>query len=102
MAGDATLREGRSGSTPGRPFRFAEPAAVVPLCDGGAVVVVERTLAGAVLNAVGAFVWARIAAGEERLEALVEAVAAEFDAPRDVVEADVALFVERLREDLAG
>jgi len=75
---------------------------VVPLCDGGAVVVVERTLAGAVLNAVGAFVWARIAEGEEDPEALVGAVAAEFDAPRGVVEEDVARFVERLREELAG
>ena len=97
-----TPPEGRPGSSPGRPFRPGEPVSVVPLCDGGAVVVGERTLAGAVLNAVGAFVWARIAAGEDDLEALVGSVAAEFDAPREVVEKDVARFVEELRVELSG
>ena len=69
------------------------PKTVVPLCDGGAVVVDDDTLAGAILNPVGAFVYARMAAGETEIPALVAAVAAEFDAPLDVIEADVKAFV---------
>ncbi len=69
------------------------PKTVVPLCDGGAVVVDDDTLAGAILNPVGAFVYARMAAGETEIPALVAAVAAEFDAPLDVIEADVKSFV---------
>lgn len=66
---------------------------LVPLCDGGAVVVDDATLAGAVVNPVGAFVLARMAAGETDEAALVSAVAAEFDAPREVIEADVKRFL---------
>ena len=71
---------------------------IVSLCDGGAVVVDERTLGGAVLNAVGAFIVRRLAAGERDIDALVAAVAAEFDAPKDVIEADVRRFVTELGE----
>ena len=62
---------------------------VVPLCDGGAVVVDDETLAGALLNRVAAFVHARLHEGVTDLEALVDAVAAEFDAPRDRIRADL-------------
>ena len=78
------------------------PSFVVPLCDGGAVVVDDDTLAGAVLNPVGAFVYARMAAGETEISALVAAVAAEFDAPLDVIEADVTRFVGEIRKGLGG
>jgi len=78
------------------------PTTVVPLCDGGAVVVDDESLAGAVLNPVAAFVYARIAAGETEIPALVAAVAAEFDAPLDVIEADVTRFVKEIREGLGG
>ena len=44
-------------------------------------------------GAFGAFVYARMAAGETEIAALVAAVAAEFDAPLDVIEADVKSFV---------
>ena len=77
------------------------PTTVVPLCDGGAVVVDDDSLAGAILNPVGAFVYARVAAGETSLPALVAAVAAEFDAPLDVIEADVTRFLEE-RAGLLG
>jgi hypothetical protein len=70
------------------------PTTVVPLCDGGAVVVDDETLAGAILNPVGALVFARMTAGETEISALVAAVAAEFDAPLDVIEADVKTFVD--------
>ena len=73
------------------------PKTVVPLCDGGAVVVDDDTLAGAILNPVGAFVYARMAAGETEIPALVAAVAAEFDAPLDVIESDVKAFVSDWR-----
>ncbi len=75
---------------------------VVPLCDGGAVVVDDDSLAGAVLNPVAAFVYARMTAGETEISALVAAVAAEFDAPLDVIEADVKSFVGEIREGLGG
>ena len=75
---------------------------VVPLCDGGAVVVHGDTLDGFVLNPVGAFVYARMAAGERELPALVAAVAARFDAPLEEVEADVARFVGTIRRRLEG
>lgn len=78
------------------------PTTVVPLCDGGAVVVDDDTLAGAVLNPVAAFVFARMAAGETEIPALVDAVAAEFDAPREVIEADVTRFVGEVRAGLGG
>jgi hypothetical protein len=72
------------------------PTTVVPLCDGGAVVVDDESLAGVLLNPVGAFVYARLAAGETSLPALVAAVAAEFDAPPDVIEADVTRFLDEI------
>lgn len=78
------------------------PASVVPLCDGGAVVVDDETLAGAVLNPVGALVYTRMAAGETEIAALVAAVAAEFDAPLEQIEADVTRFVEEIRNGLGG
>lgn len=70
------------------------PVTVVPLCDGGAVVVDDGSLDGAVLDPVGAFVFARLAAGETSLPALAAAVAAEFDAPPDQIEADLTRFLE--------
>lgn len=75
---------------------------VVPLCDGGAVVVDARTLEAALLNPVAALVHARLRAGETDLESLVDAVATEFDAPRDVIEADVRRFVSEVRTGFGG
>ncbi len=69
---------------------------IVPLCDGSAVVVDEGTLAAAVLNPVAAFIARRLAEGETDIATLVAAVAAEFDAPLDVIEGDVRRFVAEM------
>ena len=84
-----TSGTGRPGEGPG--------LLVVPLCDGGAVVVDEETLAGAVVNAVGASLVERLRGGMTAVDALVEAVASEFDAPRAQVRDDVERFLGELR-----
>lgn len=87
---------GRPAGEAGRPSPFEGEALVVPLCDGGAVVVDAETLAGAVLNEVGAFVLERVRAGVTGLEPLVEEVEAAFDAPREAIREDVARFLREL------
>ncbi len=47
------------------------------------------------LNEVGARVW-ELLATHHTLEALVEALAREYDAPRDAIRQDVAAFLEQL------
>lgn len=85
----------------GRPT-FGEDEYVVPLCDGGAVVVDARTLEAAFLNPVAALLRARLRAGVTDLDALVAAVAAEFDAPDEAIEADVRRFVAELGPGFCG
>ena len=87
---------GRPAGEAGRPSPFGGGAYVVPLCDGGAVVVDAETLAGAILNEVGAFVLERARSGVTGLEPLVEAVEAAFDAPREAIREDVARFLREL------
>lgn len=83
-----TSGTGRPGEGPG--------LLVLPLCDGGAVVVDEGTLAGAVVNAVGALLVERVRGGVTAVDALVEAVASEFDAPRGQIRDDVERFLRAL------
>lgn len=87
---------GRPAGEAGRPSPFGGETYVVPLCDGGAVVVDAETLAGAILNEVGAFVLERVRSGETGLDPLVEAVEAAFDAPREAIREDVARFLRGL------
>ena len=49
------------------------------------------------LNEVGAFLWQKLTA-DCTMEALVEALLAEYDVPADIATADVERFVSSLRE----
>lgn len=96
MTGADGRAAGRPAAEAGRPSRFEGEAYVVPLCDGGAVVVDAETLAGAILNEVGAFVLERVRSGVTGLEPLVEEVEAAFDAPREAIREDVSRFLREL------
>ena len=51
------------------------------------------------LNAVGGRVWQLLEQGEQTLASLCEAIAGEFDAPADVVAADLAALAGSLAEN---